>query len=74
MLEKTGFIATVSCTEVRVPLDGEDSRMFAIADKRKKFRIAAENSKELDFLETLLEIYKYGRILIIGTYIGQLSQ
>jgi DNA excision repair protein ERCC-3 len=73
-LEKTGFIATASCTEVRVPLDGEERHMYAIADKRNKFRIAAENRKKLDSLETLLEIHKNDHILIIGTYIGQLNE
>jgi DNA excision repair protein ERCC-3 len=42
-LEGQGWIATATCTEVRVPMP-EDLRMpYAVADAREKFRIASEN-------------------------------
>lgn len=75
VLEKRGFIATATCTEVRVSFIDEDLRLeYAIADARNKFRIAATNIKKLDILETLLERHKTDQVLVIGQYLEQLAQ
>lgn len=73
-LEKSGYIAKVECFELRVPLS-ENLRMdYAVADKRFKFRIAAENCNKFNALQGLLTQHMGRHILIIGLYINQLTE
>lgn len=72
-LEKAGYIAEACCTEVRVPLSSEDRYAYAIASKRNKFRIAAENINKFGMLELLMEKHHSDNILIIGQYVDQLK-
>ena len=72
-LEKTGYIAEASCTEVRVPLTDADRYEYAIAPKRNKFRIAAENKQKLAALTLLLEKHSRDNVLVIGQYVQQLK-
>jgi DNA excision repair protein ERCC-3 len=73
VLEKNGYIAKAECFEVRVPL-AENARMdYAVADKRQKFRIAAENANKLQSLRQLLKEHSGRHILVIGLYISQLT-
>ncbi|MDR2713422.1 MAG: DEAD/DEAH box helicase [Clostridiales bacterium] len=73
ILEKTGYIAEASCTEIRVPLLPEDRYEYAIAQKRNKFRIAAENKNKQAALSELLKKHQGDNIIIIGIYIDQLK-
>lgn len=74
VLEKSGYIAKAECFEVRVPL-AESARMdYAVADKRQKFRIAAENPNKFQFLQRLLKEHSGRHIMIIGLYISQLTK
>ena len=74
VLEKSGYIAKAECFEVRVPL-AESARMdYAIADKRRKFRIAAENPHKFEILQRLLKEHRGRHILVIGLYISQLTE
>lgn len=74
VLEKNGYIAKAECFEVRIPL-AESVRMdYAIADKRRKFRIAAENPNKFEILQRLLKEHSGRHILIIGLYISQLTE
>lgn len=73
VLEKSGYIAKAECFEVRVPL-AESARMdYAVADKRQKFRIAAENPDKFQVLQRLLKEHAGRHILIIGLYLSQLT-
>ena len=72
-LEKAGYIAQATCTEIRIPLSDSDRYEYAIAPKRNKFRIAAENKNKLDVVMALLEKHSSDNILVIGQYIGQLK-
>ena len=73
-LEKTGYIAEAQCTEVRVALAESDRYGYAVAPKRNKFRIAAENKNKMNALEFLLEEHKGDNVLIIGQYVEQLRR
>jgi DNA excision repair protein ERCC-3 len=73
VLEKNGYIAKAECFEVRVPLAESERMDYAIADKRRKFRIAAENTNKLQSLQQLLKEHSGRHILIIGLYISQLT-
>jgi DNA excision repair protein ERCC-3 len=74
VLEKSGFIAKAACFELRVPLADSVRMTYAIADKRQKFRIAAENPRKFDALASLLKEHDGRHILVIGLYISQLKK
>lgn len=73
-LESRGYIAEAICTEYRIPLSAEDELKYAHADKRAKFRIAAENQRKKELVCELLENHSGESILIIGQYISQLEK
>lgn len=73
VLEGQGFIATASCTEVRVPLDPALKPAYMAASARNKFRVASENPAKTAVVEALIAKHAGGRILIIGQYIDQLN-
>ena len=73
-LESRGYIAEAICTEYRVSLLPEDELEYAHADKRAKFRIAAENQRKKELVCELLENHAGEGILIIGQYISQLEK
>ncbi len=73
-LETKGWIASASCTEVRVALPDDKTRMeYAVADWRHKYRIASENSGKDDVVAELLGQYRDQRVLVIGQYLTQLK-
>ena len=72
-LEGKGWIASASCSEIRVNLPDDKTRMeYAVADHRAKFRIASENPAKDDVVGELLERYQDQRVIIIGQYLAQL--
>jgi DNA excision repair protein ERCC-3 len=73
VLEGQGFIATATCTEVRVPLDAALKPTYVAASARAKFRVASENPAKTEVVERLIARHAGGRILIIGQYIDQLN-
>jgi DNA excision repair protein ERCC-3 len=72
VLEGQGFIATATCTEVRVPLDPAWKPIYQASSARAKFRVASENPAKTRVVEKILERHRGGRVLIIGQYIDQL--
>lgn len=72
-LETTGFIASAECVEVRIDMDEEKEIEYAVADLRKKHRIASENPRKSDFVRALVEKSPDDKILIIGQYLSQLD-
>lgn len=72
-LERRGFIAAVSCTEVRVGLEEEARVHYLAASRRAQFRLASENPDKARALRALLERHAGERILIIGQYLSQLQ-
>jgi len=73
-LEKQGWIATATCTEVRLPLPDERRREYAMAPDREKYRVAADNPLKLDAAERLVQRHQDDQILIIGQYLEQLER
>jgi len=71
-LEKKSFIATVECTEVRVPFTQEEMIDYLSATRRTQFRFATENPAKTQVLHDLLRKHDGQRILIIGQYLTQL--
>ena len=73
-LESSGFIATAECIEVRIDLGEEKEIEYAVADLRKKHRIASENPKKPEFVKKLVEKSPEDKILVIGQYLSQLDE
>jgi DNA excision repair protein ERCC-3 len=74
-LETKGWIASASCTEIRVALPTDATRMeYAVADHRAKYRIASENVAKDEVVAELLVRYKDQRVIVIGQYLSQLHR
>jgi len=74
-LEQSGHIAEAHCIEVRVKMSPEDHMSHATADdKRKAYRIAAENKAKDMVAKALVEQHAGEGILVIGQYIKQLER
>jgi len=72
VLEKQGWIATATCTEIRAPLPDDLRMTYALATAREKFRIASENPAKLGLVRRLLARHSDDRVLVIGQYLRQL--
>ena len=74
-LETRGWIASASCTEIRVALPDDKTRMeYAVADHRAKYRIASENEAKDEVVAELLARYHDQWVLIIGQYLSQIRR
>ncbi|MDR1194089.1 MAG: helicase, partial [Peptococcaceae bacterium] len=71
-LEGPGWLAQADCFAIRVPLPDELRMPYAIAPKRVKFRVAAENYAKRDIIRQLIARHPDAHILIIGVYLDQL--
>jgi DNA excision repair protein ERCC-3 len=72
-MEQQGWIAKARCWEIRFPLP-EDLRMpYAVADRRRKFRIASENPMKQDVIREIMARHEGQQILLIGMYVEQLK-
>lgn len=74
ILEKASWIATATCTEIRVELPEEIRIKYSVSRDRDKFRLASENIKKFPITETLLLKHRGANILVIGQYISQLKE
>lgn len=73
-LERKGWIAEASCTEIRVSLPPETRVEYAMAGLRKKYRIASENPMKTGVVERLIERHRDDLVLVIGQYLTQLER
>ncbi|MHA2601326.1 MAG: DNA repair helicase XPB [Candidatus Thorarchaeota archaeon SMTZ1-83] len=73
LLEDQGWIATAVCYEIRLDLPDALRRKYALAEDRKKYRIAAENPDKLPIIQELLNYHQADNILVIGMYLDQLK-
>ncbi len=72
-LEGQGWIASATCTEVRVPLPGELRMPYAVAEARDKFRIASENPDKAEVVRRILARHAGDPALVIGMYVDQVE-
>ncbi len=73
-LEQQGWIASVDCIEVRVPIDVQSKERYLQASAKEQHRIAGENNNKTHVVKALLERHRGEQILIIGQYLEQLKQ
>ncbi|MBE1446313.1 DNA repair helicase XPB [Paenibacillus sp. OAS669] len=72
-LEEKGWIASVTCTEIRIPLPEAERDQYLTAGARAQMRIASENPAKLAVVDELLERHRGDQVIIIGQYIDQLK-
>jgi DNA excision repair protein ERCC-3 len=72
-LERQGWIAEAHCVEVRLDRPEKSKIPYAVAGKREKYRIAAENHLKEEAALELIENHREDQILVIGQYISQLE-
>jgi DNA excision repair protein ERCC-3 len=73
-LERTQFIATAECREIRVPMDPTSRIKYAEAEPALRFRIAAEAPSKDAVVRRVLEDHPDRPALILGVYIDQLKR
>ncbi|MHA2208438.1 MAG: DNA repair helicase XPB [Candidatus Thorarchaeota archaeon] len=73
LLEDQGWIATAVCYEIRLELPDPLRRKYALAEDRKKYRIAAENPEKLKLIKKLVSYHEDDNMLVIGMYLDQLK-
>ncbi len=54
-LERQGWIATAYCHEVRIPLAEERRMVYALAEQRLKYAVAAQNPRKFPVVDALLQ-------------------
>lgn len=75
VLEKSGWIATAECSEIRVPFLDDQLRLeYAVSEPRDKYKIAATNPKKHEVVEALIKRHAGDQILVIGQYLDQLGE
>lgn len=74
LAETSRYIASVSCAEIRVPLDLKEETAYANANARAKLRMASENPVKFKVVKQLLKEHEGKPTLIIGQYLNQLNE
>src|SRR5699024_12109726 len=72
-LEHSGYIATADCVEVRVDITSEERMVYATADNRDRYRIAATADAKFAAVKDIIDKHANQQILIIGGYVEQLE-
>ena len=73
-LEAHGWIASATCTEVRMEMSPDDRMAYAVSEGSDRYRVAATNPRKLDVLRILCTRHRGDRVLVIGQYIEQLRE
>jgi DNA excision repair protein ERCC-3 len=73
-LEQDGYLATVRCIEVRVPLTSSEEARYTEATARERYRIAGESARKLDVLQSLLAKHPDEPTLIMGQFLNSLAE
>jgi DNA excision repair protein ERCC-3 len=71
-LERGGWIAPASCSEIRLSLPADAREFYALAPDAEKYGIAARNPVKLDAAEAIVRSHVGASILVIGQYLDQL--
>lgn len=72
-LEQKGWIAEAVCFEIRLDLPHTLRTEYAVADKRRKFRIAAENERKIEAAAQIVANHRQESVIVIGQYLDQLD-
>ena len=72
-LEKSGWIASAECIEIRVDFAEDKAIEYAVARQRAKHKLASVNSVKDKIVSELVKKFSKENILIIGQYLDQLN-
>jgi len=73
-LERQGWIATAHCHEIRLTMARDRRMEYALAESKQQYPIAATDPAKLAVVEQLIAKHPDDQILVIGTYLEQLSE
>lgn len=73
-MEDAGWISEAVCQEVRIPFSAEQQEIYQVSERRRQYRLAAENPLKAKVLEEILARHRGEQILVIGQYINQLKE
>ncbi len=73
-LEKSKFIATAECVELRLDIAPEIELEYAVASPRMKHKIASENPSKNTLVKEIVRRFPEDKILVIGQYLDQLDE
>ncbi|WP_256217321.1 DNA repair helicase XPB [Paenibacillus sp. OV219] len=73
-LEQRKYIASLTCTEIRLPLAHEELEGYVAAEEKTKVRVAGENSAKIEVVRELLRYHVGKPALVIGQYLTQLHR
>jgi DNA excision repair protein ERCC-3 len=71
-MERAGFIAQASCTEMRLPMSDGVRMAYSVAEPRSRFNVAATNPLKQGAVSALLKRHPAESTLIIGQFLDQL--
>jgi len=71
-LEEQGYIANVSCGEIRVDMGDSTRVAYNGCNKDQRYLIAATNPLKIGPLKEILEYHKGDKVMIIGYYLNHL--
>ena len=72
VLERQGWIAAAECVEMRLPLPGPLRMPYALAERRSKFRVAAENPDKERVVRDILARHPGEPTLLMAMYVSQI--
>lgn len=73
-LENKGWIASVQCNELLVPMDDALRSEYIYAGKREQFRLASGNPAKIAAAAEIIKEHSGAAILVIGQYLDQLER
>ncbi|AZA09735.1 DNA repair helicase XPB [Corynebacterium pseudopelargi] len=73
-LEMQGYIATAECVEVRTSMSESERMLYATAEPKDRYRIAACAGSKMKAIDALLQRHEGEPTLIIGAFIDQLEE
>lgn len=73
-LERQGWIATAHCHEIRLDMAPEQRLAYAMATPREQAVLSATDPAKLPVVEQLIAKHPDDQVLVIGTYLEQLSE
>ncbi|ROZ61688.1 helicase [Kocuria soli] len=73
-MEAQGWIAPAECVEVRVDLPESDRLVYATAEDKDRYRLAASSPQKNAVVQKLLERHPGEQALVIGQFVEQLEE
>lgn len=73
-MEAQGWIAPAKCVEVRVDLPESDRLVYATAEDKDRYRLAASSPQKNAVVQKLLERHPGEQALVIGQFVEQLEE